>query len=231
MERERAGWEPSLPQLGYRQAGSRSRGAGAVRSRRAHHFKFRSGREVAREPEQGCGRAGRPVSAGEGRVTRSEGGRSRTHYLGSTRGPAGSRCCERRCRITRGRTSFAPTDGQPRGPALQWGASQPRGWKRGGRRGAARGLSASLGPRAGWEPAPRGAGGKGGQWSAHCLSPGNFKLAGGQLARGGSAGHGQAGATARRRLASGGPGGLAAGERAGGLVRTAGREKAKVGGR
>ena len=75
--------------------------------------------------------------------------------LGSTRGPAGSRRCERRCGIARGRTSFAPTDGRPRGPALQWEASQPRGWKRGGRRGTARGLTASLGTRAGWEPALR----------------------------------------------------------------------------
>ena len=39
----------------------------------------------------------------------------------------------------------------------------------------------------------------------------------------------QLGATARRRLANGGPGGLAARERAGGLVWTAGREKAKEG--
>ena len=55
------------------------------------------------------------------------------------------------------------------------------------------------------------------------LSPGNFKLAGGPLA------HGHL--TARRRLATGGPGGLAAGLRAGGLERTAGREEAKEGGR
>ena len=58
----------TLPRLGCRQAGSRSRGARAGRARRAQHFKFRSGREVAREPSCGSLRAGRPAPAREGRV-------------------------------------------------------------------------------------------------------------------------------------------------------------------
>ena len=58
----------TLPRLGCRQAGSRSRGARAGRARRAQHFKFRSGSEVAREPSCGSLRAGRPAPAREGRV-------------------------------------------------------------------------------------------------------------------------------------------------------------------
>ena len=61
-----AGWEPGRPKGG--------RGPPAA-ARHAQHFKFNSGREVAREP--GCGGAGRPELLGA-----CEGGRSWTHYLG-----------------------------------------------------------------------------------------------------------------------------------------------------
>ena len=143
------------------------------------------------------GRAGRRAGKEE-----AGGDRSRTQVLRSTRGPAGSRHCERRRWTARGRDSCTwPLAGT--GPALRAGGPAGACTEEVGG-GTARELAALLGLLAGWEPVPRRERGKGGRWSVHCLSPGNSKLAGGPLARGGSAGDGQPGATARQRLASGG---------------------------
>ena len=93
----------TLPRLGCGQALSRSRGAGAGRSRRAHHFKFHSGRRPAREPgPREC------WSAREGQVRGAVRGLT-TPGPDSTRGQAGSWLCERRCGIAR-RTHFLRPD-------------------------------------------------------------------------------------------------------------------------
>ena len=142
------GGSRTLPRLGCRQARSLSRGAGARHSQRAQHFKFRSGREVAREP--GCGRAGRPGPAWEGRVRGAVRGLTTWARLGR-------RLRKRRCWIARGRTSFAPTDGRPRGQHP--GGSGGRAGRRAGYEVAGGGPladpTASLNTRAGWESALR----------------------------------------------------------------------------
>ena len=159
------------------------------------------------------GRAGRP----KGRKRGGRRDRSRTQVPRLTRGPAGSRHCERRRGTARGRDSCTwPRAGT--GPALRAGGPAGAGTEEVGG-GTARGLAASLGLRAGWEPVPQGGEGKG--WPVVGARP--FPRG----TPGGLAGRGQPGAIARQRLASGGPGGQAAGERAGGLVRTAGRRRAR----
>ena len=177
----------------------------------------RSDATPAPGPRAGTGqalRAGVPAGAG---IEEVGGGPLADSLPRSARGPAGSRRCERR----RG-TAHTWTAGRHRAGAA--GRCAGGGWHRGDRRGTARGLTASLGLRVGWEPAPQGEGKKGGRWSAHGLSPGEFQVGRGQLARGHSAGSGrqQLGATAWRRLAPVGPVGLAAGERVGADSRTEG---------
>ena len=184
----------------------------------------------------------------------------------------GSGRSKRRCGIARGRTSFAPTDGRPRGgepaegneaagggPLADPTASPDTraGWESALRedseardRSRTRLLHLARGPAPGWRcgqvcqrpgglvprrqagdrsrthclarPAgrlgagPAGGGGKGGWWSAHGLSPGNSKLAGGPLARGRSAGAaGSNSAAAARQWRAGRLGGRRAGGRAG----------------
>ena len=279
----------TLPRLGYQQAGAgaegRARAAGARGAPNISSF-TRAGRWLgsrAAEEQVGRRRLGRGVVRGLTIWARHD------VRLGSLRRI-------RRCGIARGRTSFAPTDGRPRGRRYSWGRAGRR--KRGGRRGTARGPNclarhagrlgvgtarggagpladatpapgpqadtgpslraglpagagteevggahggppgtarghtASLCPRAGWEPVPRG-GKRGEGWLVvgALPFPRELQVGRGPAHRGRSAGagHGQLGAIAWRRLASGGPGGLAARERAGGLVWTAGREKAKEG--
>ena len=117
---------------------------------RAKHFKFGSGREVAREP--GCGSAGRPEPAREGRVRGTV--RGLTFWAGNAAAPAPP-ARKRRCGIARGRTSFASTDGQPRG----WRCSGGRAGRRAGNEAAGGGPladpSASFDTRTGWESALR----------------------------------------------------------------------------
>ena len=72
--------------------------------------------------------------------------------LGPTRGPAGSW----RCELRGGAGSLADALPRARLTAGQGGRRCSGGEPaKGGRRGTARGLAASLGPRAGWEPALR----------------------------------------------------------------------------
>ena len=171
---------------------------------RAKHFKFGSGREVAREP--GCGSAGRPEPAREGRVRGTV--RGLTFWAGNAAAPAPP-ARKRRCGIARGRTSFASTDGQPRG----WRCSGGRAGRRAGNE------AAGGGPHCLALPAGRlgasSAGGRGKGWPVVCARPFPREF---QVGRG---------AARSRALQRGcgsplGPGGLA---------RTAGREEAKEGGR
>ena len=107
---------------------------------------------------------------------RQAGDRSRTHGLARHAGPAGGLHFERRRGTARGRDSCTWAAGWHRAGAA--GRCAGGGWHRGGRRGTARGLTASLGLRAGLEPAPRGEGERvaGGRCTA--FPQGNFKLAG-----------------------------------------------------
>ena len=121
-EYSRGGRGP-LTRLGCGQAGSRCRGAGAGRSRARPSF------QVSLGPKAGWGAGGRwsadrAVPAREGQVRGAARGLT---TLGSTRGPAGSWRCERRCGIARGRTSFAPTDGRPRGASAAVGGEPAKG--------------------------------------------------------------------------------------------------------
>ena len=197
-----AGWEPkpwggrgplvarpSFQVLLGRKAGSGARGRGSAgRSAPAREREVRGAADG--RPALQWGRASQ--EAGNEEVG---GGPLADPLPRSARGPAGSRHCERRRGTAHGRDSCTWAAGRHRAGAA--GGCAGGGWHRGGSRGAARGLTASLGPRAGWEPVPRVGRGKGGRWSVHGLFPGNFKLAGGPHARGHSArsGRGQLGAT------------------------------------
>ena len=72
----------------------------------------------------GRGSAGRAAPAREGQVRGAARGLT---TLSSTRGPAGSRRCERGCGIARGRPSFAPTDGRPKGASGSVGGEPAKG--------------------------------------------------------------------------------------------------------
>ena len=94
------GWLRRQSAATTRMAPKGGRGPPAA-ARRAQHFKFSSGREVAR-----AGSRPAEEQVGRSRLGACEGGRSRTHYLGweSSRPPGrGSRRCKRRCGIARGR--------------------------------------------------------------------------------------------------------------------------------
>ena len=134
--------------------------------------------------------------AGQGAGNEEAGGgplapASRVHCLARQAGTAGSLHCERRPWTARGRDSSTCASGRHRACAA--GTCAGGGWHRGGRLGTARGLTASLGLRAGWEPVPLEGGlagtRPGGRRTA--IPSGNFKLAGGPLARGHSAGSGR----------------------------------------
>ena len=162
-------------------------------------------------PRAGTGpalRAGVPAGGARAGSEEAGGGPLADSLPRSARGPAGSRHCERRRGTARGRDSCTCAAGRHRAGGVPAGA----GTEEAG--GGPLADSASLGPRAGWEPAPRGEGERaaGGRRTAFPQGTPSCKLAGGL------AGHWQPRAleTGRRRLASGGPGGLSGGRRAGG---------------
>ena len=115
---------------------------------------------------------------------RQAGDRSRTHCVARHAGPAGGRHCERRRVTARGLGRDACTWAAGRHRAGAAGRCAGGGWHRGGGGPLADSLPSSARRPAGAEGR-----GKGSRWSVHGL--GNFKLAGGLLARGHSAGSGR----------------------------------------